>query len=154
MNQAKKTEVNKIKADGNPLDMKLLDDICNGNDSSHNNYTGQYDWTMLRNFLIRVGNSCSDMLKACKWSSDKKSCEDLFNNDLTDEGLCCSFNRLPPTKIFRNPNYLPSLVQPININLIQIYAPTSDKPETEVLDFYRHKTSFRRRYCIRDADIA
>ncbi|XP_072396006.1 pickpocket protein 28-like [Diabrotica undecimpunctata] len=111
MNQAKKTEVNKIKADGNPLDMKLLDDICNGNDSSHNNYTEQYDWTMLRNFLIRVGNSCSDMLKACKWSSDKKNCEDLFNNDLTDEGLCCSFNRLPPTKIFRNPNDISLLNQ-------------------------------------------
>ncbi|XP_072383809.1 uncharacterized protein [Diabrotica undecimpunctata] len=30
--------------------------------------------------------------------------------------------------------------QPININLIQVYAPTSDKPEIEVLDFYKDIT--------------
>ncbi|CAG9862860.1 unnamed protein product [Phyllotreta striolata] len=104
MNQAKKTEVVKIKAEGNPKDLKLLDDICNSNDTLNATETTGYNWTNLRNFLIRVGNSCSDMLKQCRWSTQGKSCLDLFINDLTDEGLCCSFNRLPPKYIFRNPS--------------------------------------------------
>lgn len=29
-------------------------------------------------------------------------CNSYFNSELTDEGLCCSFNMLPPEKIFRN----------------------------------------------------
>lgn len=53
--------------------------------------------------LFQTGNSCSDMLKKCEWSSEVKNCDEMFNNELTDEGLCCSFNRLPPNKIFRNP---------------------------------------------------
>lgn len=41
------------------------------------------------------------MLKLCEWRSDKVNCDDLFSNELTDEGLCCSFNRLPADKIFK-----------------------------------------------------
>ncbi|XP_057651298.1 pickpocket protein 28-like [Diorhabda carinulata] len=113
MNQAKRTEVNKIIAEGNPRDLKLLDDLCVGNKSNQqpDNYTEQYDWKNLRNFLIRVGSSCNEMMKACKWTNDKKNCDELFNNDLTDEGLCCSFNRLPYNKIFRNPNEISLLNQ-------------------------------------------
>ncbi|XP_048521694.1 pickpocket protein 28-like [Dendroctonus ponderosae] len=42
------------------------------------------------------------MLKSCQWGSQYVDCDEVFNNDLTDEGLCCSFNRLPPSLIFRN----------------------------------------------------
>ncbi|KAG5869552.1 hypothetical protein JTB14_002297 [Gonioctena quinquepunctata] len=109
MNQAKKSEAIKIKSEGNPVELKLLNDVCNGNENY--NISKPYNWLTLRNFLIRVGTSCSDMMKVCEWSSRKRSCDDLFNNDLTDEGLCCSFNRLPPSKIFRNPNDIQLLNQ-------------------------------------------
>ncbi|XP_074032749.1 pickpocket protein 28 [Leptinotarsa decemlineata] len=109
MNQAKKSEVLKIKAEGSPLELKLLNDVCNGNEEHI--VTQPYNWSTLRNFLIRVGTSCSDMMKVCLWSSQKKECDELFNNDLTDEGLCCSFNRLPPKNIFRNPNDISLLNQ-------------------------------------------
>ncbi|CAH1118446.1 unnamed protein product, partial [Phaedon cochleariae] len=109
MNQVKKTEALKIKADGNPMELKLLNDLCNGNEVD--TLSTPYNWTTLRNFLIRVGTSCTDMMKVCEWSSDPKDCDELFNNDLTDEGLCCSFNRLPPNYIFRNPNSISLLNQ-------------------------------------------
>nr|CAH7739346.1 unnamed protein product [Callosobruchus chinensis] len=51
------------------------------------------------------------MLKMCEWSQESKPCSELFNNYLTDEGLCCSFNRLPPNITFRNPNEISVLNQ-------------------------------------------
>ncbi|XP_050307294.1 pickpocket protein 28-like [Anthonomus grandis grandis] len=100
MNQAKRNEAEKILKEGSEVEKKLLDDACNGNATFSNNEN--ISWESLRDFLVKVGNSCSDILKSCKWGSDKINCEEHFNNDLTDEGLCCSFNRLPPEKIFRN----------------------------------------------------
>ncbi|XP_060517750.1 pickpocket protein 28-like [Cylas formicarius] len=100
MNQAKNSEAERILREGSNIEKKLLDDSCNGNATFNDNE--HISWEDLRNFLVRVGNSCSDMLKFCQWGSQKLDCEMAFNNDLTDEGLCCSFNRLPPEKIFRN----------------------------------------------------
>ncbi|KAH1018034.1 hypothetical protein HUJ05_005863 [Dendroctonus ponderosae] len=82
------------------VEKKLLDDSCNGNASF--DITENISWQSLRDFLVKVGNSCSDMLKSCQWGSQYVDCDEVFNNDLTDEGLCCSFNRLPPSLIFRN----------------------------------------------------
>ncbi|XP_066261767.1 pickpocket protein 28-like [Euwallacea similis] len=100
MNQAKKSQAEEIIKHGSIVDKKLLDDSCNGNTTFDS--TENIKWETLRNFLVRVGNSCTDILKLCQWGSQTIDCEDVFNNDLTDEGLCCSFNRLPPQKIFRN----------------------------------------------------
>ncbi|XP_018575693.2 pickpocket protein 28 [Anoplophora glabripennis] len=109
MNQAKKTEAERILKEGSLEELKLLNDVCNGNQTS--SYSEVYNWTTLRNFLIKVGASCSDVLRVCEWTNDKVDCDELFNNDLTDEGLCCSFNRLPPKKIFRNENDISILNQ-------------------------------------------
>ncbi|KAL1491279.1 hypothetical protein ABEB36_011898 [Hypothenemus hampei] len=101
MNQAKKTEADKIIENGSIFEKKLLNDVCNGN-ATFNDTDQEISWKSLRDFLVRVGNSCTDLLKNCKWGTREMNCDDIFNNDLTDEGLCCSFNRLPPDKIFRN----------------------------------------------------
>ncbi|ENN71763.1 hypothetical protein YQE_11583, partial [Dendroctonus ponderosae] len=103
MNQAKKNEAERILREGqveSDVEKKLLDDSCNGNASF--DITENISWQSLRDFLVKVGNSCSDMLKSCQWGSQYVDCDEVFNNDLTDEGLCCSFNRLPPSLIFRN----------------------------------------------------
>lgn len=49
-----------------------------------------------------MGQSCNDILRVCQWQLKKMDCNAYFNSELTDEGLCCSFNMLPPKKIFRN----------------------------------------------------
>ena len=46
---------------------------------------------------------CHEMLVLCIWHSDPLSCSDLFNPSLTDEGMCCVFNRLNRELIFKNP---------------------------------------------------
>lgn len=38
----------------NPRDLKLLDDICNSNETINSTDSTGYNWTNLRNFLIRV----------------------------------------------------------------------------------------------------
>lgn len=43
------------------------------------------------------------MLKMCQWSQEDVDCMQYFKTYFTDDGMCCSFNRLPNTLIFRNP---------------------------------------------------
>ncbi|CAG9771852.1 unnamed protein product [Ceutorhynchus assimilis] len=118
MNQAKRSEAEKILREGSNVDKKLLDDACNGNASF--DQTEKISWEALRNFL--TGNSCSDMLISCQWGDDKVDCDDAFNNDLTDEGLCCSFNRLPPEKIFRSMKDISILNQTYPSNVYDWHA--------------------------------
>ncbi|CAH1368714.1 unnamed protein product [Tenebrio molitor] len=102
MNQVKREEAERILKQHNAVEKQLLSDSCNYN-STFGDDSKAPGWDVVQNFLIRVGQSCTDTVKSCFWQSDKVSCEEHFNNDLTDEGLCCSFNRLPAENIFRNP---------------------------------------------------
>lgn len=43
------------------------------------------------------------MITTCLWASKPIECTEIFHPSLTDEGLCCSFNRLKSELIFRNP---------------------------------------------------
>lgn len=40
---------------------------------------------------------------SCKWRSLPIECDNLFNAVLTDEGICCTFNRVKRDLTFRNP---------------------------------------------------
>ncbi|CAH0557483.1 unnamed protein product [Brassicogethes aeneus] len=101
MNQAKRYEAEKILKEGSDVEKTILYGLCNS-DNGTTVAKDETKWETLRDFLIRVGSSCENMLKLCKWRNEIVSCESAFNNDLTDEGLCCSFNRLPDNKIYRN----------------------------------------------------
>ncbi|KAJ8965779.1 hypothetical protein NQ314_003908 [Rhamnusium bicolor] len=72
--------------------------------------------------MMYVGSSCSDILRVCEWTNDIKDCEELFNNDLTDEGLCCSFNRLPPKKYSGMNNYITGMTYLYSIKPIQVMS--------------------------------
>lgn len=52
---------------------------------------------------FQVTQPCNEMLSVCIWNSAQMSCQDLFNAQLTDEGLCCTFNVVHREKMFRNP---------------------------------------------------
>ncbi|XP_050440957.1 pickpocket protein 28-like isoform X2 [Adelges cooleyi] len=87
------------------IDRRLLSDFCDEDpqvlDSLMDNHTG--DWESLRKFMIRVSQPCHEMVITCLWASKPMACSELFNPSLTDEGICCSFNRLKAELIFRNP---------------------------------------------------
>ncbi|XP_065345463.1 pickpocket protein 28-like [Cloeon dipterum] len=66
-------------------------------------------WSHIKEFLIRSTQPCHEMLVACAWLGFNRNCSNLFNTALTDEGLCCSFNKVPRDFLFRNPRDLSDL---------------------------------------------
>ncbi|KAF4521689.1 hypothetical protein B566_EDAN017176 [Ephemera danica] len=66
-------------------------------------------WEAIKNFLIKVNEPCHELLLSCQWAGETRFCSDLFNSVLTDEGLCCVFNRVPRDELFRNPKLLKDL---------------------------------------------
>ncbi|KAF9805785.1 hypothetical protein SFRURICE_009417 [Spodoptera frugiperda] len=112
VNQAKKTVAERYWTYGNPVDKKLLQSLCTTKDDSEifeDGIAGRADWDHTRSFLINVTQPCSEMLAQCIWDSSVMNCEDLFNAQLTDEGLCCTFNVVHRNKMFRNPRSLNDL---------------------------------------------
>ncbi|XP_050521251.1 pickpocket protein 28-like [Daktulosphaira vitifoliae] len=87
------------------IDRRLLSDFCDEEplllDSLIDNHTG--DWDSFKKFMIRVSQPCHEMVITCLWASKPIKCTELFHPSLTDEGLCCSFNRLRSELIFKNP---------------------------------------------------
>eukprot|EP00102_Acyrthosiphon_pisum_P019219 XP_016656429.1 PREDICTED: pickpocket protein 28-like [Acyrthosiphon pisum] len=115
MNNARKSVARNILETSskpeNNIDRRLLSDFCDEDplsmDSSIDNYTG--DWDSLKKFMIRVSQPCHEMIVSCLWANNPKVCSEIFNPSLTDEGICCSFNKVKPDYIFRNPKDLSDL---------------------------------------------
>ncbi|XP_061382293.1 pickpocket protein 28-like isoform X1 [Danaus plexippus] len=109
VNQAKKSVAERYKNDGGLIDKKLLESLCLSKpdaDIFENELSEKADWEHTRSFLINITQPCNEMLAMCIWDSIRMSCQDLFNAQLTDEGLCCTFNVVHREKMFRNPREL------------------------------------------------
>ncbi|XP_037941630.1 pickpocket protein 28, partial [Teleopsis dalmanni] len=55
----------------------------------------------LTEFLVQHAQPCSRMLIACKMNAFLFNCSDLFQEVVTDEGLCCVFNVLHPDFLYK-----------------------------------------------------
>ncbi|XP_059487052.1 pickpocket protein 28-like [Neocloeon triangulifer] len=66
-------------------------------------------WAAVKQFMIKGAQPCHEMLIACAWMSAIRNCTNLFNTALTDDGLCCSFNKVPRELLYRNPKDLSDL---------------------------------------------
>lgn len=101
------------------MERHLLADYCNSDNTFENESADgkSTEWDYVFRFLLKargkvgafgsdlffqVSTSCDDILRFCRWQLRKMDCNVYFNSELTDEGLCCSFNVLPPEYIFRN----------------------------------------------------
>ncbi|XP_065341967.1 pickpocket protein 28-like [Cloeon dipterum] len=123
MNNARRSVAESIlspSADHQTVDVErvLLNDVCNMSlfPEGPRNSTSRKkpikispQWDDFRDFMIKVNEPCHELLLKCQWSGETFSCSDLFNSALTDEGLCCVFNRVPRDLLFRNPDDLPDL---------------------------------------------
>ncbi|XP_073977281.1 pickpocket protein 28-like isoform X2 [Rhodnius prolixus] len=94
------------------MDNKLVYDFCDRdppknlkNKSLGNSAT----WDYIQKFMINISQPCHEMFMHCEWHSEKQECMDFFNPSLTDEGICCVFNRLKREHIFNNPRDLSDL---------------------------------------------
>ncbi|KAK5646219.1 hypothetical protein RI129_004683 [Pyrocoelia pectoralis] len=112
MNQAVKKEAEQIMESGTDVEKILLDDYCNSNSSFGNvSNIGEEvgKWENVQKFILRINPPCQETIKACFWQQQEIVCTDVFNNGLTDDGLCCTFNALPRDYIFRNPQDMANL---------------------------------------------
>ncbi|KAL0818256.1 hypothetical protein ABMA28_008749 [Loxostege sticticalis] len=112
VNQAKKSVAQRYIKYGASVDKKLLESLCSSQNDAEifeDEIAESADWDYTRSFLINVTQPCSEMLTACSWGSKNMSCVDLFNAQLTDEGLCCTFNVVHREMMFRNPKSLNDL---------------------------------------------
>ncbi|KAF4525076.1 hypothetical protein B566_EDAN001990 [Ephemera danica] len=67
------------------------------------------NWKTIQKFMVMATQPCHELLVACAWQSANRNCTNLFNTALTDEGLCCAFNKVPRDLLFRNPRDLSDL---------------------------------------------
>ncbi|XP_013167371.1 PREDICTED: sodium channel protein Nach-like, partial [Papilio xuthus] len=112
VNQAKKSVAERYINTGNSLDKKLLNSLCGTQrdaDIFEDDIAESANWDYTRSFLINVTQPCNEMLAMCLWDSRSMNCQDLFNAQLTDEGLCCTFNVVHRDNMFRNPRDLNDL---------------------------------------------
>lgn len=106
MNGAKKSLAEPImqatdKSQNSLLRKKIVNDLCAGPKEKSPNVKG--NWTTVQKILIEISQPCHDMLVSCRWKSNFIPCNDVFNPELTDEGMCCSFNKVNRSFIYRNP---------------------------------------------------
>ena len=76
-------------------------------------------WKQLHHYLEDLAEPCNEMILRCSFEGHERKCSDLFyaqvghvyGNEaqrnyeefqITDEGLCCSFNTMPEPVMFRN----------------------------------------------------
>ncbi|PNF19404.1 hypothetical protein B7P43_G03628 [Cryptotermes secundus] len=118
MNKARKSIAEEIINSKNPdddLNKILLRDMCDDNFSAYNtpvddnmqNRIG--NWDTIQNFMTYVRQPCHEMIRSCYYAGNLEKCDDIFNPSLTDEGICCSFNKVKRDFIFRNPRDLSDL---------------------------------------------
>ncbi|KAJ1524950.1 hypothetical protein ONE63_009806 [Megalurothrips usitatus] len=136
MNRARRSiaEIIKLGSPRNPynaLQRRLLSDICDDTDFSSTTDANVDDvdktsgnWSVVMGFMINVTQPCHEMLLSCKWRNQPMDCDNLFNAALTDEGICCTFNRVRRDLQFRNPRELSDL------NITFPYPSADWTPET------------------------
>lgn len=78
----------------------LLMSLCSQGDDQKITYVGT--WKYFKTLLVDVAQPCDDMLLYCSFGSRKELCSMTFKSILTDGGLCCTFNALDPSFLFRN----------------------------------------------------
>lgn len=94
MNQALSSVANNITERSEDA---LLQSLCEKKVTFSGLRSNATNWATFRQFLVKVSQPCSDVLVQCRFASVlQRSCMELFNTVLTDEGLCCIFNRVHP----------------------------------------------------------
>lgn len=53
--------------------------------------------------IVQANQPCEQMIVNCQWQGVHYPCGDLVNPALTDEGVCCTFNRVPGKYMYHDP---------------------------------------------------
>ncbi|XP_069692716.1 pickpocket protein 28-like [Periplaneta americana] len=126
MNKVRKAAAEQILNSRNPdddLNKILLKDMCDDTFEAYDSSSGSSNdivmteymqnrsgkWDTIQSFMTNVSQPCYEMIQSCYYAGQNQNCIEIFNPALTDEGICCSFNKLKRDLIFRNPRDLSDL---------------------------------------------
>ncbi|KAL0277706.1 UNVERIFIED_CONTAM: hypothetical protein PYX00_004902 [Menopon gallinae] len=113
MNGAKKSvaediDQNQSNDSDSLFEKHMLRKLCRDNELMSGSKVNA-SWSKMQNFMVKVSQPCHTMLVACLWRSEEMPCHAMFNPEITDEGMCCSFNKVKRNFIYRNPRQLHGL---------------------------------------------
>lgn len=55
--------------------------------------------------FLQISQPCEEMIIGCNFGGADYNCKDIFRTIVTDEGLCCVFNKLDPNFMYK-PKYV------------------------------------------------
>ncbi|XP_053947849.1 pickpocket protein 28 [Anastrepha ludens] len=55
----------------------------------------------ITNFIARSGQTCDNMVVYCRYGRNRVRCSDYFREVISDEGICCAFNILHPSYLYK-----------------------------------------------------
>ncbi|PSN50939.1 hypothetical protein C0J52_08126 [Blattella germanica] len=115
MSKAKKSSAQEINFSVNASEThkELLNYVCDDDFQSSSNdvqsSAASGNWETIQAFMTHVKQPCHEMVILCYYAGVIQNCVNIFNPSLTDEGICCSFNKVKRDLIFRNPRDLSDL---------------------------------------------
>ncbi|KAI5730158.1 hypothetical protein M8J76_010655 [Diaphorina citri] len=117
------------------IEKKLLSDFCDEESLIGDGLTaiGVGEWETVKNFMIKVTQPCDSMLRLCLWHGDPINCSRIFYPSLTDEGMCCAFNKVRNEFIFKNPKDTSELNTTIHYPSVD-WTLENDFPENAPVD--------------------
>ncbi|XP_017053597.1 pickpocket protein 28 [Drosophila ficusphila] len=106
MNQVQRSLVANYREGSNESDLlKLLCDSDSWQFSEFDEELSASNFTRndlrISDFVSKHSQPCERMLLYCRFSAEERNCSDLFQQILTDEGLCCVFNFQPPEILYK-----------------------------------------------------
>ncbi|XP_055845785.1 pickpocket protein 28-like isoform X1 [Episyrphus balteatus] len=108
MNQVIKGRVEHYKEkDPDPIPYGLLQMICLRDDTNFSQYKTlpQPETQLFSDFISHHVQDCEGMMRSCRMGGIYQNCSDFFRPVLTDEGLCCLFNSVHPSFLYKKDPY-------------------------------------------------
>ncbi|XP_017026962.1 pickpocket protein 28 [Drosophila kikkawai] len=101
MNQVQKSRVSNYSEGSN--ESALLKLLCDADNLDEELRDAQLAGNTLKisDFVANHSQACERMLLFCRFSAVERNCSHLFQQVLTDEGLCCVFNFQPPEYLYK-----------------------------------------------------
>nr|XP_016927393.2 pickpocket protein 28 isoform X1 [Drosophila suzukii] len=141
MNQVQRSLVANYREGSN--ESTLLKLLCESDSWQSNEFNEELDGLTFAGNNLRISDfvsnhsqSCERMLLFCRFSAIERNCSHLFQQILTDEGLCCAFNFQPPEFLYKpfanNPR---NLTNPDGFENVQ-WDPEAGYPEKLPPKFY------------------